>query len=282
MLSKVTFTPAVGSAVDLHASTGSYKVSRADGIVGPPEPREVSRTAPGRDGTLDDTRFLTDRKITLEGEIIGSSQSDVWTKWDALAAAFQSTLLSKGTLTVTLPDGSTQRQCTVILTGSAQPSFEGGSAYLQYQVNFRAPDPRWYGTTLNTSALTISATAATTSSSANVTNAGNAPSAPKLTWSPVSSGLYFDYATFTVPTAYTSLSPQGSTIVLDGSTGSAAISNNNYVDCATRTTNTTSVLTATTEWPVLYPGTSSWNWTQQYAGSTSNSTCTVSWRDAWW
>jgi hypothetical protein len=231
---------------------------------------------------LDDTRFVSERNITIEGEIIGSSQSDVWTKWDALASAFQSTMLSDGTLTVTLPDGSTTRQATVVLTGAAQPSFEGGSAYLQYQVNFRAPDPRWYGTTLNTSTRTITSTAAVTSSSTTVTNAGNAPSSPKLTWSPVAAGMYFDYATFTVPSAYTSLSPQGSSIVLDGSTGSGGIANNDYVDCATRTTNTTAVLTATTEWPVLYPGTTTWNWTQQYAGSASSSTCTLSWRDAWW
>ena len=282
MLSKVTFTPAVGSAVDLHASTGSYKVSRAEGIIGPPDPREVSRVAPGRDGSLDDTRFLNERKITLEGEIIGSSQSDVLTKWDALASAFQTTLLSQGTLTVTLPDGTTQRQTSVVLSGSAQPAFEGGSAFLQYQVNFRAPDPRWYGTTLNTSTLSISSVSAVTSGSANVTNGGNAPINPKFTWSPVSSGLYLDYVTVNVPSAYSSVSPQGSSIVLDATTGSSAITNNSYIDCSTRKTNTTAVLSATTEWPVFYPGTSSWTWTQQYAGSTSASTCTASWRDAWW
>lgn len=282
MLSKVTFTPAVGSAVDLHAASGNYKVSRAEGIVGPPSPRDVARVAPGRDGSLDDTRFLNERSIVLEGEIIGSSQSDVLTKWDALAAAFQSTLLSKATLTVTLPDGTTQRQTSVVLSGAAQPAFEGGSNYLQYQVNFRAPDPRWYGTTLNTSTATIASTGIATSSSVNVTNAGNAPSAPLFTWT-AGTGRLLDYVTVTVPTAYSTISPQGSTIVLDASGTASILAANDYIDCALRTASTLSLLSPTTEWPVLYPGTSSWTWTQQLSGgSSSSSTCTLSWRDAWW
>lgn len=282
MLSKVTFTPAVGSAVDLHASSGNYKVSRADGIVGPPSPRDVSRVAPGRDGSLDDTRYVGERNITIEGEIIGSSQSDVWTKWDALAAAFQSTLLSKGTLKITLPDGTTERQTSVVLTGAAQPSFEGGSAFLQYQVNFRAPDPRWYGTTLNTSAATIATTVGATSSSQTVTNAGNAPSSPLFTWTS-GTGRVLDYLTLTVPSAYTSISPQGSSIVLQSDATILALALNDYINCGTRTTNTVGVISPTTEWPVLYPGSSSWNWTQiTSGGSSASSTCTMSWRDAWW
>lgn len=277
MLSKVTFTPAVGSAVDLHASTGSYKVSRAEGIVGPPEPREVTRTAPGRDGTLDDTRFLTERKITLEGEIIGSSQSDVWTKWDALAAAFQSTLLSKGTLTVTLPDGSTQRQCSVILTGSAQPSFEGGSAYLQYQVNFRAPDPRWYSTTASTSTTTING--GTGSVSATVTNSGNAPTSPVFTFAGSDSVAAIQV---TVPSAYSSLSPQGSTISLTaGGTGVFNVDSSSFIDCSNRTFKFSSNgLSPTTEWPILYPGSSTWTWGS--ASASGSHTTTISWRNAWW
>lgn len=284
MLSKVTFTPAVGSAIDLHASTGSYKVSRAEGIVGPPDPREVTRTAPGRDGTLDDTRFLTERKITLEGEIIGSSQSDVWTKWDALAAAFQSTLLSKGTLTVTLPDGTTQRQCSVILTGSAQPAFEGGSAYLQYQVNFRAPDPRWYGTTLNTSNAV--ATGTNGSGTGSAVNNGNAPTSPSFTF-----GGTFQINTLsvTVPTAYTTISPQGSTIsmTLLGSSGSSLgysnVTSSSSINCQSRTASgvTGDGIQALTEWPILYPGTSSWSQTSGVFPAASR-TVTMSWRDAWW
>jgi len=277
VLSKVTFTPAVGSAVDLHASSGSYKISRADGIVGPPSPRDVSRVAPGRDGSLDDTRFVNERNIVLEGEIIGSSQSDVWTKWDALAAAFQSTLLSKGTLKITLPDGTTERQTSVVLTGAAQPSFDGGSAYLQYQVNFRAPDPRWYGTTLNTSTATI-ATLSGTSTSASAINAGNAPTLPRFTFGSSFSVSQID---LNVPTTYTSLSPQGSPISLTMG-GLISVSTSSYIDCLTRTVSlVANGLSLTTEWPVLYPGTSSW--TQSSAGTSGvDRNVIMSWRDAWW
>jgi hypothetical protein len=282
VLSKVTFTPAVGSAVDLHAASGNYKISRAEGVVGPPSPREVSRTAPGRDGSLDDTRFLNERNLTFEGEIIGSSQSDVLTKWDALAAAFQSSLLSKATLTVTLPDGTTQRQTSVVLSGAAQPAFEGGSNYLQYQVNFRAPDPRWYGTTLNTSTATIATTVGATSTTQTVTNAGNAPSSPIFKWT-VGTGRVLDYLTLNVPSAYTSVSPQGAAIRLTTAGSIAALALNDYIDCSTRTTNTVGVVSSTTEWPVLYPGNSTWDWTQiTSSGSSNSSTCTMSWRDAWW
>jgi len=282
MLSKVTFTPSVGSAIDIHAATGNYQISKADGIVGPSSPRDVFRTAPGRDGVLDDTRYLGERNITLEGEIIGSSQSDVWTKGDALSAAFQSTLLSKGTLTITLPNGTTQRQTSVVLTGAAQPSFEGSGAYLQYQVNFRAPDPRWYGTTLNTSTATIATTVVATSTSTNVTNAGNAPVSPRFEWT-AGTGRLLDYVTVTVPSAYSTVSPQGSTIVLDASATASILAANDYIDCGLRASSTLNLLSPTTEWPVLYPGTSSWTWTQQLSGgSSASSTCTLSWRDAWW
>jgi len=282
MLSKITFTPVVGSAIDLHASTGSYKVSRADGIVGPPAPRDITRVAPGRDGVLDDTRFVSHRDITIEGEIIGSSQSDVLSKWDALAAAFQSTVLSKGTLTVTLPDGTTQRQATVVLTGAAQPSFEGGSNFLQYQVQFRAPDPRWFGTTLYTSALAIttSGSSAITSSSANLANAGTAPSNPRFTFTYSSATApTVNSIDVTVPSAYTSVSPQGSPISI---VGPLQFANNGYIDCGLRTTSGSASLSATTEWPVLFPGTSSWSWVLSSSGVGTVYTATASWRDAWW
>jgi hypothetical protein len=218
-----------------------------------------------------------ERSIVLEGEIIGSSQSDVWTKWDALSAAFQSTLLSKGTLTITLPDGTTQRQTSVVLTGAAQPSFEGGSAYLQYQVNFRAPDPRWYGTTLNTSTATIS-TLSGTSTSASAVNAGNAPVSPTFTF-----GSSFDVAQIdvTVPTAYTSLSPQGSLISMTMG-GLISVNSSSFINCATRTVSlVANGLASTTEWPVLYPGTTTWNQTSAGTAGVARNVV-MSWRDAWW
>lgn len=278
MVSKIEFVPAVGSTVTLHDATGSYKVSHAEGLAGPPAPRDVSRSAPGRDGSLDDTRYMGERSITLEGEIVGSSQSDVLSKWDTLASAFQSTLLAKGTLKITRPDSSV-RQATVIMTGSASPSFEGGASFLQYQINFRAPDPRWYGTTLNTSATSITGNGSSTTTS--ITNAGNAPSQPKFTFGGTDS---VGVIAVNVPSAYTSISPQGSAIELQaGGSGYFNVDSSSYIDCLTKTASLASgspSMSATTEWPILYPGTSTWVWAS--ASPVGTHTTTISWYDAWW
>lgn len=282
MLNKIEFVPVVGSTVTLHdVGATSYQVTRAEGMIGPPTVRDVVKTAPGRDGALDDSRFVDARSITLEGEIIGSSVSDVMGKWDTMNAAFQTSLLSRGTLKITMPDSSV-RQASVVLVGAAQPSLEGGAAFLQYQVGFRAPDPRWYGTTLKTSDLTIATTLNATSSSANVTNAGNAPSNPTFTWT-AGTGRILDNITVTVPTAYSSVSPQGSTIVLEDTAKVNGLAANDYIDCAQRLNKSQANISATTEWPVLYPGTSSWTWKQTTSsGSSSSSTCQMTYRDAWW
>jgi hypothetical protein len=281
-------TPALSAAagLTLHATTGNRQVVRADGVMGAPAPRDVTRTAPGRDGVIEDTRYLADRIIVLEGEVWGTSQRAVLDDWATLNSAFESTMLAQGQLTVTLPaasGGSTRQQwCKVTLASPAQVSLEGGSAYLSYQVSFRASDPRWFGMTQNTSALVIATTTTATSSSANVTNAGTAPSLPRFTWTS-GTGRVFDNLKVNVPTTYSTLSPQGSEIKLSSASVVNALAANDYFDCATRTTSTSGILSATTEWPVLYPGTSSWNWTQATSsGSSSSSTCTMTWFDAWW
>lgn len=292
MLSKLTFTPAVGSAIDIHASTGSYKVSRAEGISGPPAPRDVLKVAPGRAGSLDDTRMVSHRDIVIEGEIIGTSQTDVWTKWDALAAAFQSTLLVRGTLTVTLPD-ATERQISVVLSGAAQPSFEGGSAYLQYQLNLRAPDPHWYSTTVKTGTVTVSSMGITPvrSSSVNLVNAGNAPTPLVIGMTKDLGGANFSFWydwRVTPPTAY-SASVSNPQIFQTGHVSEYG-PDTMTVDTGTRTTATTgthaATVAATSEWPLGYPGTSSW--TAQVGDDGSGVApravyhFVVSWRDAWW
>ena len=298
MITSILFTPptalgatpalsaASADAVTLHADTGTRQVSRADGLLGVPAPREVVYMLPGRDGTTSDTRDVNERLITLEGELWGTSSRDVLDQWGTINSALHTSLMSPGQLTITLPAGSgssTQRWAMVELAGSPLTSLDGNASLLTYQITLRATDPRWYGITKNTSALSIASVGAVSSSSATVTNAGTAPIAPKLTWTPVSSGLYFDKATVTVPTAFSTVSAQGSTIVLDNAGGaSGLVANNDYVDCATRYTSAVYLLSATTEWPILYPGSSTWNWTQQYSGSTSSSTCTMSWYDGWW
>lgn len=282
MLSQITFTPAAGSAVTLHAATGNFQVGVAEGVFGPPATRDVARSNAGFDGTLDDTHLFDERKITFDGSVIGSSISNAVSNFETLTAAFATSLITPGTLTITLADGTTQRWCKVILADAVQPSVSGGAALIDYQVSFRAPDPRWYGITLRSSTSTIATTTAATSSSQSVTNAGTAPTFPKFEWT-AGTGRVLSDVTVTVPTAYLSVSPQGSTIVLDASGTATPLALNDYIDCTTRTTNTLSTLSATTEWPVLYPGSSSWTWTQQLSGgSSSSSTCTMTYYDAWW
>jgi hypothetical protein len=97
------------------------------------------------------------------------------------------------------------------------------------------------------------------------------------------------------PSAYSSLAPGGANqILLLGSavpsTSSIASGKNVVYDTGLRTrtpsdgTAATGALAATTEWPVLYPGTSTITWTA-YSLSNMASTkpsCVVTWRDAWW
>jgi len=223
----------------------------------------------------------------LEGEIFGASPRAVLDDWNTLNSAFESTMLSQGQLTVTLPaasGGSTQqRWCNVTLASPAQVSLEGGSAYLAYQVSFRAKDPRWFGMTQNTSTQSVSVTSGTspvTSSSQTISNAGSAPSLPTVSFTGAltSTGT----VTVTVPTAYTNISPQGSTIPLVMQSVFGATTYTGVVDCGLKTVSGVYVA-ATTEWPVLYPGSSSWTLTAAATPVGSQTfTATVSWYDAWW
>lgn len=277
MLSQITFTPAAGSAVTLHAATGNFQVGLAEGVFGPPATRDVARSNAGFDGSLDDTHLFDERKLTFEGTVIGSSISNAVSNFETLTAAFTTSLITPGTLTITLADGTTQRWCKVILADAVQPSVSGGAALIDYQVSFRAPDPRWYGMTLRSSTATISSLSGT-STSVSAVNAGTAPVGPKFTF-----GSSFNLAQIdvTVPSAYTSISPQGSPITL-GMTGLIAVDASSFIDCQTRSVSlVANGLSATTEWPVLYPGTSTW--TQTSAGSSGVArNATMSWYDAWW
>lgn len=293
MLSAIQFTPPGGSPITLHSSVAStslvtydshYSITRAEGIFGTPETRDLVRVAPGRDGSIDDTHFLSERKITLEGEILGSTPADVLSRWQTMSSAFQLSLLQPGKLTITLADGTSQRWTNVILSGSAQPSLEGGSAYLQYQLTLRAPDPRWYGMTLNTSSSSVTVTSGTspvTSSAVTVTNAGTAPSLPVVSFTGALTAT--GTVTVTVPNpAYTNISPQGATIPLVMQSLVGATTYTGTVDCGLKTVSGVYV-DALTEWPILYPGSSSWTLKVNATPVSSQSfSAQVSWYDAWW
>ena len=291
MIDQIVFTPptllsttpssSASAGLTLHSTTSTRQISRAEGVMGSPAPRDVTRTAPGRDGVIEDTKWLNDRVIVLEGEIWGTSQRAVLDDWATLNSAFEATMLAQGQLTVTLPaasGGSTQqRWCKVTLASPAQVSLEGGSNYLAYQVSFRAADPRWYGITLNTSSTTV--TGGTGTASATISNAGTAPTMPKFTFAGSDSVALLQVD---VPTAYSTLSPQGASINLaPGSGGVFNVNSSSYIDCSIKKAVFSSgSISATTEWPILYPGSSTWTWGS--ASPSGNHTTTLSWYDAWW
>ena len=169
MLSTVTFTsPKAGaSPLTLHSASGTNRLlSQVDGLFGPPPPRIVSRPAPQRDGTIDNTRFLQARTITMNGELWNTTPATVEADFQTVSAAFAESLLAPGTLTVTRTDG-VQFQTSVKLADSVQTSLQGGGTLMQYQVTFVAPDPLLYGTSTTTTAL--ASTPKTTVTSGGIT-----------------------------------------------------------------------------------------------------------------
>lgn len=277
MVTTVRFTPALAgaSAITLHSSS-TRQLTKIDGLVGTPSVRSVQRALPGRDGVSDDSRYLDSRNIVLEGELWGATGGAALEDLSLITSAFQTTLLSPGVLTVTYENG-TVRWTSVKLAGAIDSSVEGASRLVSYQVQLVAPDPRWYSTTLNTSVATVS-TSSGTSSAMTATNGGTAPSLPRFTF-----GSSFDlvYLGVTVPSAYSTISPQGSPIVLGGS-GLISVTSTSFIDCALRTVGFSSgALDTASLFPVLYPGASTW--TQSSAGTAGVArNVTMSWYNAWW
>ena len=293
MITTVTLTPpmAGASAVTLHGNGQTNRnLARIQGLVGPPAPRDVTRPRSQTDGIIDDTKFLSERIITLEGEIWNSTGGAAISDLSTVSEAFTSSLLSPAKLTVTYENGTT-RFCYVKLSGSVDVSVEGASRLVQYQVQLRAADPRWYSTTLNTVTLTRSTTGLTwtASTSSGTTNAGTAPSPLTIAVTAGSSAsLTVSEVYVTVPTAYSSIVPDTYTgsgsvsfsIVGTGLGFTVASSTTRTFYSATRTATSLSDVDSVTEWPMIYPGST----TMGIASSSSNvngSSCVFTWYDAY-
>ena len=316
MITSVTLTPAyTATAVTLHggATASTRNLAKIEGLFGPPSPRVVERARPGVDGViLDETRFLDGRTIVLEGELWGSTGGAALEDLSTISEAFTSTLLSEGKLTVTYENG-TVRWCNVKLVDNVQVAVEGGSRLVQYQATFKAADPRLYDTTLRTVSLpitpftgpssgvyTLGTTAAT-----SLVNSGTAPTSPTVTITIPLSGSTTVKAPFnftvTPPTGYSTISPWGATQVFQWSDGAAT----GYIVGAASTSTARAVVSgadrtvtqtqtsgsvdwstrpdAVSEFPLLYPGTSTATWT--YKTSMANATgvsCTFTYYYAFW
>lgn len=300
MVTKVTFTPptASASAVTLHdVSTGDRFLSKMDGLVGPPAPRDVTRVRPGVDGIVDQTQFLGERVITLEGEIFKASGGASVSDLSSISEGLYASLLSPGRLEVTYENGSV-RWCNAKLAGGVDVSVEGASRLVAYQAQLRAADPRWYEGPYATAGQSVTITAPNssatgfvglTSNSTTVTYTGTAPAPLTITVTAPSSGtLGADYMGLgqigvKLPTAYANLVPDkwtGSTfpypsslIACQGAVTSGDVmrvypTKTRTFYSSTRTaqsTNTTSGFTSplqgvsgASDFPYLYPGVSTW------------------------
>ena len=293
MITTVTLTPAMAGAspVDLHGNGQTNRnLARIQGLVGPPAPRDVVRARSQADGVVDDTKFLSERLITLEGEIWNSTGGAAISDLSTVSEAFTSSLLSPAKLTVTYENGTT-RFCYVKLSGSVDVSIEGASRLVQYQVQLRAADPRWYSTTLNTVTLSrsTSGTTWTASTSSGTTNAGTAPSPLTVAvTAPSGNSLTVSEIYVTVPSTYSSLVPDSYTgsgsarfsIVGTSSGFTVAAGATRTFYSATRTASSLAEISSQTEWPMIYPGST----TMGIASSSSQvngSSCVFTWYDAY-
>jgi len=293
MITTVTLTPPMdgAAAVTLHGNSQTNRnLARIQGLVGPPAPRDVVRPRSQADGVVDDTKFLSERLITLEGEIWNSTGGAALSDLSTVSEAFTSSLLSPAKLTVTYENGTT-RFCYVKLSGSVDVSVEGASRLVQYQVQLRAADPRWYSTTLNTVTLSrsTSGTTWTASTSSGTTNAGTAPSPLTVAvTAPSGNSLTVSEIYVTVPSTYSSLVPDSYTgsgsarfsIVGTSSGFTVAAGATRTFYSATRTASSLAEISSQTEWPMIYPGST----TMGIASSSSNvngSSCVFTWYDAY-
>jgi len=294
MITTVTLTPPMtgASAVTLHGNGQTDRnLARIQGLVGPPAPRDVVRPRSQADGVVDDTKFLSERLITLEGEIWNSTGGAALSDLSTVSEAFTSSLLSPAKLTVTYENGTT-RFCYVKLSGSVDVSVEGASRLVQYQVQLRAADPRWYSTTLNTVTLSrsTSGTTWTASTSSGTTNAGTAHSPLTIAVTAGSAALTVAEVGVSVPSTYGSLVPQtylsslfsnpSFSIVGTGSGFTVAAGATRTFYSATRIASSLAEISSQTEWPMIYPGST----TMGIASSSSNvngSSCVFTWYDAY-
>jgi Phage tail protein len=295
MISTVTLTPPMSgaAAVTLHGNGQTNRnLARVQGLVGPPAPRDVVRPRSQADGIIDQTTFMAERTITLEGEIWGSTGGAAISDLSTVSEAFASSLLSPAKLTVTYENGTT-RFCYVKLSGSVDVSVEGASRLVQYQVQLRAADPRWYSTTLNTVTLTRSTTGLTwsASTSSGTTNAGTAPSPLTVAvTAPSGNSITAAEIYVTVPSTYASLVPQTYTgasgsipsfSILGTGTGfTVAAGTTRTFYSGTRTASSLSEIDSRTEWPMIYPGAV----TMGILATSSNvngASCVFTWYDAY-
>jgi phage-related protein len=159
-----TVTAPDGASVTFNDGLGLYleDVSGFDS----PNVRENVEDLPGVDGAVAGNFWYGSRPVTLTGRIVASSASARNTKISDLLIALRG--LRGNVILQTTPSGMSAMRAT----GRIQNVRITGGFVKQFQIGIVCPDPRMYGTTLNSQS--------SSGTTLSVTNAGNFDAPPVL------------------------------------------------------------------------------------------------------
>ena len=150
MISAITLADADGSDISLLSS--ARKLTSIQGLAGLPGVRDVRRERPNADGSLNESKYLTDREIVLEGVITGSTETAVYTEFDALQEVLGDAVSTERTLKWTRSGSSLQLQaevkCGDVFDAPLAADFAG--VRLPFQITLVQADPLSYSQTLTT------------------------------------------------------------------------------------------------------------------------------------
>lgn len=225
MISGITFTPAGGSPVTLHALTGKRVVTRAEGLQGATPIREVTTPRGQQSGSYIRSKWFSHRVVTLEGELIGTSIEDSFDEFDSISKALVASVSTAGTLKWTRDAAGQALQLDCQLASLSPLVLTDGANLVSYQVSLVAGDPRVYAQTLTTetgNVITVAGAGNTTA----FNNLGSIPSPPKIRvyggiTTPVvklATGAGFNFTGTIASGDYWEIDVQNRTVKLNGTT----------------------------------------------------------------
>lgn len=132
-----------GTVTRLH-DTPTRALASVQGLVGLAAPRGSSRVRPSGHGRTHRQAFLTDRSITLDGEVWGSSVEASYDELDVVTAALYDALGQDCTLRWQRGTSGQELEQAVRLHGDVKVDLAGATRLLRYQAQLVAPDPRAY------------------------------------------------------------------------------------------------------------------------------------------
>lgn len=117
-----------------------------------PGVRDVRRERPNQHGGINESRYMTDREIVLEGVITGATSTAVYTEYDALQSVLYDALGTERTLKWTREGSGLTLQAAVkcgdVFDAPLASDYAG--VRLPFQITLIAQDPRAYSQTQDT------------------------------------------------------------------------------------------------------------------------------------